>query len=131
MTRSRRRAAAALALPLLTVGLTAAAGHADAARELTCEPGYLCLFAGPHGTGRVLYAADAHVTSDWFTLADAEDIEPPIFPRSVRDPLPDGFGCTVRLDDQPNLAGTGWEVGDLGVDELTGARVASLAPICG
>lgn len=125
-----------LATAALSLAAVAApAAHADTAATQTvpqaCKKGYFCLFEGPHGTGRVLYAANPHITRTGFKLPEEADIEPPVLPRSVRNPLPDAFGCIVRLNDRPDFAGEEQEVSGFGVHELDGRRVASLTPDCG
>ncbi|WP_344635276.1 peptidase inhibitor family I36 protein [Kitasatospora cystarginea] len=111
---------------------TAPAGHADTADGAAqCRKGYFCLFEGPHQTGRVLLAEDAHVTRNGFDLRELDDIAPAVHPRSVRNPVPDGFGCIVRLNDKPNFAGEEQEVSGYGDHELDGRRVGSLTPDCG
>ncbi|MBB4894167.1 hypothetical protein FHS39_003201 [Streptomyces olivoverticillatus] len=133
---------ATAALSLAAV-VAAPAAHADTAAPQTrlqtwpqtqpqaCKKGYFCLFEGPHGTGRVLYAANPHITRTGFKLQEEADIEPSVFPRSVRNPLPDTFGCIVRLNDRPGFAGEEQEVSGFGDHELDGRRVASLTPDCG
>ncbi|MFI9271158.1 peptidase inhibitor family I36 protein [Kitasatospora sp. NPDC052896] len=118
---------------LLTFGLSAAFAPAVQAEPnaAACKQGYLCLFEGPQQTGRVLLAVDAKVTKTGFDLRELDDIEPAIFPRSVRNPLPDGFGCIVRLNDRPDFAGEEQEVSGYGNHELDGRRVGSLTPDCG
>ncbi|MGF1427068.1 peptidase inhibitor family I36 protein [Kitasatospora sp. LaBMicrA B282] len=86
----RRRAARLAAVALAALGLSAAATPATFAdtRATACPKGYFCLFEGPHGTGRLLLAEDAHITKDGFHLRELDDIEPPIHPRSAFDPSP-------------------------------------------
>ncbi|MDH6126080.1 hypothetical protein [Kitasatospora sp. GP82] len=131
----RNRALRLAVMVMATIGLSATAASATyadtAAHTLKCKKGYFCLFEGPHQTGRVLLAEDAHVTKDGFDLRQLDDIEPPIHPQSARNPLPDDFGCIVRLNDQPNFAGDEQEVSGIGDHELDGRRVASLTPDCG
>ncbi len=127
------RVALASAAALGLAAATAPAVHAnptgpDAVR---CPEGYFCLFEGPHQTGRVLLAEDAHIMADSFQLDELDDIEPPIFPRSARNPLPGDFGCIVRLNDGPNFGGDEQEVSGFGNHELDGRRVGSLTPDCG
>lgn len=95
------------------------------------KEGYFCLFEGPGQTGKVLYAKDAKVTEESFELPDENDIEPPIFPRSVHNPIPDDFGCLVRLNDEPHFRGDEQNVPGFGNHELDGRRVASLTVDCG
>ncbi|MER7846473.1 peptidase inhibitor family I36 protein [Kitasatospora sp. NPDC096077] len=124
------RAALACSAALGLAAATAPAAHAmpTAAR---CPKGHLCLWEGPHMTGRLLFNEDAHITKDGFNLREIDDIEPPIFPRSAVDPLPDDFGCIIRLNDQPNFGGAEQELDKFGPHELDGRRVASITPDCG
>ncbi|MET8627412.1 peptidase inhibitor family I36 protein [Kitasatospora sp. NPDC004669] len=124
------RAALASAAALGLAAVTAPAVHADPAAT-GCPRGYFCLFEGPHQSGRVLLAENAHITKDGFQLRELDGIEPPIFPRSARNPLPDGAGCIVRLNDRPHFAGDEQEVVGFGNHELDGRRVGSLTPDCG
>ncbi|MGK4580546.1 hypothetical protein [Kitasatospora sp. HPMI-4] len=120
---------------MATVGLaatTASTAGADPANgELTCEKGYFCLFEGPHQSGRVLLAEDAHVTKTGFGLRELDDLGPAVRPKSVRNPIPDGFGCIVRLNDRPHFAGDEQEVSGFGDHELDGRPVGSLTSDCG
>ncbi|MFJ1747992.1 peptidase inhibitor family I36 protein [Streptomyces sp. NPDC088116] len=102
-------------------------GHA----AKTCKKGYFCLWSGPHQTGRLLFAEDAHVTEEGFGFPDRDDIEPPIHPRSAYNPLLDDFGCIVRLNDRPYFQGDEQEVAGFGNQELDGRRVASITSDCG
>ncbi|MFB7664676.1 peptidase inhibitor family I36 protein [Kitasatospora sp. NPDC056138] len=111
---------------------TAPATHADTGRAPEqCRKGYFCLWEGPHQTGRLLFAEDAHVTKEGFRLAEQDDIEPSVHPRSARNPLPDDFGCIVRLNDRPDFGGDEQEVAGFGDHELDGRRVGSLTSDCG
>lgn len=125
-----RLAVIAVAAVGLSANAASATTHADT-RANACPKGYFCLFEGEHGTGRILLAEDAHITKDGFTLRELDDIEPPIHPRSAFDPLPNDFGCIVRLNDQPNFAGDEQETDSYGLHELDGRRVGSLTPDCG
>ncbi|MBD0695022.1 hypothetical protein [Streptomyces sp. CBMA123] len=58
-------------------------------------------------------------------------LEPPIFPRSAVDPLPDDFGCIIRLNDQPRFAGDEQELNGFGPHQLDGRRAGSLTTDCG
>jgi hypothetical protein len=110
----------------------ATAPAADAAPAAAdCPRGYFCLFEGPHQSGRVLLAEDAHVTKGSFQLRELDATEPSTLPRSVRNPIPDSFGCIVRLNDQPHFAGDEQEVSGFGNHELDGRRVGSLTADCG
>ncbi|MFJ2607663.1 peptidase inhibitor family I36 protein [Streptomyces sp. NPDC091279] len=126
------RLALAATAALGMAATAAPATHADTGdRALRCERGYFCLWEGPHQTGRLLFAEDAHVTSEGFRFPDRDDIEPPIHPRSARSPLPDDFGCIVRLNDRPDFAGDEQEIDHVGNAELDGRRVASITSDCG
>ncbi|MEV4443123.1 hypothetical protein AB0K09_29770 [Streptomyces sp. NPDC049577] len=137
MRHSLSRPAAALSAALsLTLGLAALAAPASHAAtpgpsKPRCPKGHFCLFEGPHQTGRVLLDEDAHVTRTGFRLRELDDIEPPIHPKSARNPLPDAFGCIVRLNDRQHFAGDEQEVDHYGDAELDGRRVGSLTPDCG
>jgi Peptidase inhibitor family I36 len=123
---------AVAAIGCLSVNTASATPQADADRAAkTCKKGYFCLWSGPHQTGRLLFAEDAHVTKDSFRFPDRDDIEPPIYPRSAYNPLLDDFGCIVRLNDQPHFAGDEQEVAGFGNQELDGRRVASITSDCG
>ncbi|MFH8387821.1 peptidase inhibitor family I36 protein [Kitasatospora sp. NPDC018058] len=126
-TRVALTSAAAIGL----AAATAPATHAESLAAAGCPKGYFCLFEGPHQTGRVLLAENAQVTKGSFHLRELDDIEPPIFPKSVRNPIPDTFGCIVRLNDQPTFGGAEQEVSGFGNHELDGGRVGSLTPDCG
>jgi Peptidase inhibitor family I36 len=102
----------------------------DSDQLLECKDGYFCLFEGPNQTGKVLYAKDVHMTEHAMTPPEEGDIEPPIFPRSARNPIPDDIGCIARLNDQPNFEGDEQEIG-FGNHELDGRRVASITVDCG
>ncbi|MFC5187602.1 peptidase inhibitor family I36 protein [Actinomadura harenae] len=129
----RYRAARLAVVSLAAFGFAAATASASSAdaRAAKCPKGHFCLFAGPGGTGKVLLDEDAHITKGGFQLRELDDIEPPIFPRSAFDPLPDDFGCIVRLNDQPNFQGDEQETDSHGLHELDGRRVASLTSDCG
>ncbi|GAB2703815.1 peptidase inhibitor family I36 protein [Kitasatospora kifunensis] len=120
-------------ITVAAVGLSANAASATSAdtRVADCPKGHFCLFEGPRGTGRILLDEDAHITQDGFNLRTLEDIEPPIHPLSAFDPLPDDFGCIVRLNDQPHFRGEEQETDSYGIHELDGRRVASLTSDCG
>ncbi|KJK58683.1 peptidase inhibitor family I36 protein [Saccharothrix sp. ST-888] len=109
---------------------TASGTYADHAAK-QCKEGYFCLWEGPHQTGRLLFAEDAQVTQEGFQFPDQDGIEPPIYPQSARNPLPDDFGCIVRLNDLPQFEGDEQEVSDFGDHELDGSRVGSLTSDCG
>ncbi|GGM81546.1 hypothetical protein GCM10012275_60260 [Longimycelium tulufanense] len=128
-----RRATRLVAATVAMLGLSPAFAPAASAGSPvpSCKEGYFCLFEGPHQTGRVLLAEDAHIATDGFNLRELDDIEPPIFPRSARNPLPNDFGCIVRLNDRPHFAGDEQEVDGFGNHELDGRRVGSLTPDCG
>ncbi|MGW2250728.1 peptidase inhibitor family I36 protein [Kitasatospora sp. NPDC001660] len=127
------RVALASAAALGLAVAAAPAVHADPAAPAAahCPKGHLCLFEGPHQTGRILLDEDAHITKDGFNLRELDDIEPPIHPRSAVNPLPDDFGCIIRLNDRPNFGGDEQELTGFGKHELDGRRVASLTPDCG
>ncbi|MFF2148608.1 peptidase inhibitor family I36 protein [Kitasatospora sp. NPDC058190] len=127
------RVALACSAALGLAAATAPAVHADPAAPAAarCPKGHLCLFEGPHQTGRILLDEDAHITKDGFQLRELDDIEPPIFPRSAVNPLPDDFGCIIRLNDQPHFGGDEQELVGFGKHELDGRRVASLTSDCG
>ncbi|GGU63433.1 hypothetical protein GCM10010502_13050 [Kitasatospora aureofaciens] len=124
------RAALASAAAIALATATAPAVHAMPTAP-RCPKGHLCLFDGPHQTGRILLNEDAHVTSEGFSLRELDDIEPPIHPRSAVAPLPNDFGCIIRLNDQPHFAGDEQELAHFGPHELDGRRVGSLTPDCG
>ncbi|MFF2078883.1 hypothetical protein ACFVXG_29540 [Kitasatospora sp. NPDC058162] len=123
--------ASAAALGLATA--TAPAVHADPAAPAAahCAKGHLCLFEGPHQTGRILLDEDAHITKSGFQLRELDDIEPPIHPLSAVNPLPDDFGCIIRLNDEPHFGGDEQELVGIGRHELDGRRVGSLTSDCG
>ncbi|MFI9722136.1 hypothetical protein ACIHFE_21140 [Streptomyces sp. NPDC052396] len=125
----------ALALSLAAVtalGLSAAAAPAaSAAPSATCHKGDFCLFSGAHQTGEVLYRVPVKVTRTGFSFPDVDALEPLVAPRSAHNPLPDSFGCVVRLNDKPHFAGSEQEIDGFGDRELTGAPVGSLTVDCG
>lgn len=71
------------------------------------------------------------MTDEGFQFPDRDDIEPPIHPLSARNPVPDDFGCVIRLNNQPKFAGEEQELAGSGDHELDGHRVASITTDCG
>ncbi|EST18748.1 hypothetical protein [Streptomyces roseochromogenus] len=120
---------------LTVIGLTATAAPAASAdaseASNACRKGEFCLFSRPHQTGQVLYRLDAKVTKTGFNFPEADSLDPVIKPLSAHNPIPDSFGCIVRLNDQPHFAGSEQEISGSGDKELTGAPVASITPDCG
>ncbi|MEV6977670.1 hypothetical protein [Kitasatospora sp. NPDC093806] len=127
------RVALASAAALSLAAATAPAVHASPAAPVAahCPKGFLCLYEGPHQTGRILLKENAHIRKDGFTLRELGDIEPPIHPFSTFNPLPDDFDCIIRLNDEPNFAGDEQELVGFGKHELDGHRVGSLTADCG
>ncbi|RLU81354.1 hypothetical protein CTZ27_32995 [Streptomyces griseocarneus] len=122
-----------LGLAVVTVaGLAVSvAPAAQASAPVKCRKGDFCLFGGPHRTGKVLYRIDVKVTRTGFSFPEVDALEPPVVPRSAYNPLPDSFGCIVRLNDKAHFAGDEQEIQGFGDAELSGAPVGSLTPDCG
>ncbi|WP_438490235.1 hypothetical protein [Streptomyces sp. S186] len=123
-----------LALAALTaVGLSTSAAPAATASDASnaCRKGEFCLFSGPHQTGQVLYRLNVKVTKAGFTFPEVDSFDPVIKPLSARNPIPDTFGCIVRLNDKAHFAGSEQEIDGFGDKELSGAPVASMTPDCG
>ncbi|MFD8396514.1 hypothetical protein ACFV2N_46945 [Streptomyces sp. NPDC059680] len=123
-------------MALAVIGLTATVAPAAAAAEPSmasnaCHKSEFCLFRGAHQTGQVLYRLNVKVTGTGFTFPEVDSLAPGIEPLSARSPIPDTFGCIVRLNDKPNFAGSEQEIGGFGDSELTGAPVGSITPDCG
>jgi hypothetical protein len=113
------------------LGVSAALAPATyAAAPVECRKGSFCLFSGAHQTGEVLYQVDAKVRKTKFTFPDVDALELPSNPRSARNPIPDSFGCVVRLNDKAHFAGDEQEIGG-GDSELSGVPVASMTADCG
>ena len=93
--------------------------------SLECEEGYFCLFEGPHQTGKVLYAQEVKISEEGLEFHDEGGIEPPIFPRSARNPFSDAWPCFLSLFEQPNRRGGEQDISGFGDHELDGRRVAS------
>jgi hypothetical protein len=127
-----RQRAIRLGMAAVTVlGVSAAlAPTSYAAAPERCGKGDFCLFSGPHQTGEVLYKLNAKVRKTTFTFPDADALSLPSGPRSAYNPIPDSFGCIVRLNDQAHFAGEEQEVSG-GDSELSGAPVASITVDCG
>ncbi|MCC2279401.1 hypothetical protein LKL35_28795 [Streptomyces sp. ET3-23] len=129
------RRALRLGLAAMTaIGLTASAAPAATAAEstaTTCHKGEFCLFSGAHQTGKVLYRVDAKVTKNGFTFPEVDALDPVITPRSAYNPIPDDFGCIVRLNDRTHFAGSEQEIDGFGAKELSGAPVGSMVSDCG
>ncbi|WP_129311543.1 peptidase inhibitor family I36 protein [Streptomyces sp. L2] len=113
-----------------TVAPVASAADAPAATN-TCHQGEFCLFSGPRQTGQIIYRLDAKVTRTGFTFPEVDSLDPVITPLSAHNPIPDSFGCIVRLNDKPHFAGSEQEIDGVGDHELTGGPVGSITPDCG
>ncbi|MGD3112048.1 hypothetical protein [Streptomyces sp. YGL11-2] len=123
---------AALAVIGLSVSVTPVASAADASEASNaCHQGEFCLFGGPHQTGQVLYRLNVKVTKTGFTFPEVDSLDPVIKPLSARNPIPDTFGCIVRLNDKAHFAGSEQEIDGFGDKELSGAPVGSMTPDCG
>ncbi|WP_369355124.1 hypothetical protein [Streptomyces sp. cg2] len=120
---------AALAAIGLSVSATSAASASDA--STTCHKGEFCLFSGPHQTGQILYRLNVKVTKTGFNFPEVDSLDPVIKPLSARNPIPDTFGCIVRLNDKAHFAGSEQEIDGFGNKELNGAPVGSMTPDCG
>ncbi|MEK2474383.1 hypothetical protein [Streptomyces noursei] len=126
-----------LGLAALTViGLSASANPTASAVDVAtasnaCHKGEFCLFSGAHQTGQILYRLNVKVTKTGFTFPEVDKLDPVIKPLSARNPIPDTFGCIVRLNDKAHFAGSEQEIDGFGDKELSGAPVGSMTPDCG
>ncbi|UJB44878.1 hypothetical protein [Streptomyces sp. A1-5] len=126
-----------LGLAALTViGLSASANPTASAADVAtasnaCHKGEFCLFSGAHQTGQILYRLNVKVTKTGFTFPEVDKLDPVIKPLSARNPIPDTFGCIVRLNDKAHFAGSEQEIDGFGDKELSGAPVGSMTPDCG
>lgn len=130
------RRALRLGLAAMTViGLTATAAPAATAAgsgaDSTCRKGEFCLFSGTHQTGKILYRVNVKVTKTGFTFPEVDALDPVIMPRSAYNPIPNDFGCIVRLNDRTHFAGSEQEIDGFGAKELNGAPVGSMVSDCG
>ncbi len=126
-----RQRAIRLGVAVTAVGVAAALAPASyAAAPERCGKGDFCLFSGPHQSGDVLYKLDAKVRKTTFTFPDVDALALPGGPRSAHNPIPDSFGCVVRLNDKAHFAGEEQEIGG-GNSELSGAPVAAITVDCG
>lgn len=125
----------AIGLALTTIAATglllAQAPATQATPPSECRSTDFCLFSGHHQTGKVLYRLDVKVTEDGFTFPEVDDLEPMIKPLSAYNPIPNSFGCIIRLNNKPHFAGEEQEIDGFGHAELTGAPVGSITPDCG
>ncbi|MFC5723942.1 hypothetical protein ACFP1Z_27630 [Streptomyces gamaensis] len=132
ISRALRLGIGALTVLGLTAGLAPAASAAGTdGTAVKCRKSDFCLFSGPHQSGQVLYRIDVKVTRTGFHFPEVDALDPVITPRSARNPIPDSFGCIVRLNDKPHFAGDEQEISGSGDAELTGAPVGSITPDCG
>ncbi|GGU87064.1 hypothetical protein GCM10010211_61520 [Streptomyces albospinus] len=123
---------AALTVIGLSAAVTPTASAADASEASNaCRRGEFCLFSGPHQTGQILYRLNVKVTKAGFTFPEVDSLDPAIKPLSARNPIPDTFGCIVRLNDKAHFAGSEQEIDGFGDKELSGAPVGSMTPDCG
>ncbi|MBD0746763.1 hypothetical protein [Streptomyces sp. CBMA152] len=130
--RALRLGLAALAVIGLSATVAPAASATDASEAPhACHKSEFCLFSGPHQSGQVLYRLNVKVTKTGFTFPEVDSLDPAIKPMSARNPIPDSFGCIVRLNDKPHFAGDEQEISGFGDTELTGAPVGSITPDCG
>ncbi|MGW1074465.1 hypothetical protein [Streptomyces sp. NPDC002537] len=122
-----------LGLVVLTaLGLSVSvAPGSQAVAPTKCRKSDFCLFSGPHQSGKLLYRLDVKVTRTGFSFPEVDSLEPAVAPRSARNPIPDSFGCIVRLNDKAHFAGDEQEIQGFGDAELSGAPVASMTPECG
>ncbi|MYT33134.1 MULTISPECIES: hypothetical protein [unclassified Streptomyces] len=120
---------AALTALGLSVCVAPAASASNASNA--CHKGEFCLFSGPHQTGQVLYRLNVKVTKTGFSFPEVDSLAPVIEPLSARNPIPDSFGCIVRLNDKAHFAGSEQEIDGFGDKELSGAPVGSMTPDCG
>ncbi|WP_066937835.1 hypothetical protein [Streptomyces sp. NBRC 110611] len=120
-----------LVTTLAALGIAATTALPAQAAPVTCRKGDFCLFSGHHQTGEVLYRLPVKVTRTGFTFPEVDELSLPAAPLSARNPIPDDFGCIVRLNDKPHFAGSEQEIDGFGAAELTGAPVASITPDCG
>lgn len=120
---------------MTTIGLTASVAPAADATTATesgaCRKGEFCLFRGPHQTGKILYRVNVKVTKTGFNFPEVDALDPVTTPRSAYNPIPNDFGCIVRLNDKTHFAGSEQEIDGFGAKELSGAPVGSMVSDCG